>query len=330
MTKNDFYLYFHSPCFDGLVSCVITWDFLETHYGYNLKSLFPVNYDLRGKWLKKTLKENSAVVDFLYHPEAKFWADHHMTTFLSAQAREDFEDRNSECIFYKRSSPSCALLLWEHLRKAFDYRNDEYSELVKWATKIDSAAYDNVEEAIFGDTPALRIRTGLTQKDGKKLSVKLAKLLRSNSLEEVANLPEIQDTCSEIKKLTNKGLKRFEKSSKLVDNKIVFFDVDSTDVLINRYAPYYFYPNARYSLGITHSSGKATITAMRNPWLDFQSVYLGKMFEKIGGGGHRRVASAVISEARISEIQIIAAKLLREVMRRDSTNGGLPRHDQKL
>jgi nanoRNase/pAp phosphatase (c-di-AMP/oligoRNAs hydrolase) len=33
---------------------------------------------------------------------------------------------------------------------------------------------------------------------------------------------------------------------------------------------------------------------MRNPWLDFESVPLGTIFKRFGGGGHTRVASVLV------------------------------------
>ena len=66
-------LYFHSACFDGLVSAVLAWVFLETK-DWQFQGFIPVNYDVRTMWLSDPLKTPAAVVDFLYHPDADFWA----------------------------------------------------------------------------------------------------------------------------------------------------------------------------------------------------------------------------------------------------------------
>jgi hypothetical protein len=73
-------LYFHSPCFDGIASAVLAWDFLEERSGWRTPALHPVNYDVRQTWLEKLLDRPAAVVDFLYHPDVEFWADHHLTS----------------------------------------------------------------------------------------------------------------------------------------------------------------------------------------------------------------------------------------------------------
>ena len=86
-------LYFHSACFDGLVSAVLAWVFLETK-DWRFQGFIPVNYDVRTMWLSDPLKTPAAIVDFLYHPDADFWADHHPTTFLTSPVR--MTSRNGE------------------------------------------------------------------------------------------------------------------------------------------------------------------------------------------------------------------------------------------
>jgi hypothetical protein len=95
-------LYLHYPCFDGVMSAALAWDFLETSQHWTIAHAMPVNYDGSAGWLARKLPARSAVVDFLYHPGAAFWADHHATTFLSDAVRGDFEARASEFVAYDR------------------------------------------------------------------------------------------------------------------------------------------------------------------------------------------------------------------------------------
>src|SRR5206468_3131423 len=103
--------------------------------------------------------------DFLYHPQATFWADHHSTTFLSAEAERDFVRRGSPYLIYDDGADACAQLLWDRLERAFGYRNLKYAELVSWAIKTDAARYESVWEAIEGNAPALRINCTLAYGD---------------------------------------------------------------------------------------------------------------------------------------------------------------------
>ena len=312
------HLYFHSPCFDGISSCVLAWDFLEASRGWRIGELHSVNYDVRENWLSTALCGPAAVVDFLYHPQAEFWADHHLTTFLTDEAKDDFERRRNGLLTYDRQSSSCALLLWNHFLERFGYQNLRYKAMVDWADKIDSARYDSVDDAILGDAPALQIRSSLASKDGKKFSEELVRALRRDELDEVAQSPDVVRRASETEAMIQAGLDRFEASSTLEADEIVTFDVDSSDVMVSRYAPYHFYHDARYSVGVVRSTDGAAVTAMRNPWRDFPSLSLGKILEKFGGGGHQRVASVFLSGERASEAGSIRDQVLEEIRREDT------------
>jgi hypothetical protein len=62
------HLYFHAPCFDGIVSAVLLHDILSRHERHNI-ALHPVNYHLNATWVANALNRPAAVVDFLYHPD---------------------------------------------------------------------------------------------------------------------------------------------------------------------------------------------------------------------------------------------------------------------
>ena len=299
-------LYFHSPCFDGIVSAVVISDFFRARRGTDEIALHGVNYHLRHEWLTTPLKEQSIVVDFLYHPDAEFWADHHPTTFLTSQMQKHFERRSHEMHVFDASAKSCASLLSHHLRSVLDYYNHRYSELIWWADKTDSADYDSPQEAIFGDAPALQIAHSLGTRSDESYCRELVGLLSKKTPNEVAAIPSIRKQYDLSVHQTLKGLKRFEEIDeqygpriRLSEDQIAIFDVDGRGVQINRYAPFYFFPKARYSIGIVRLEESAKITAMRNPWMQFSSVPLGTVFEEVGGGGHERVGSVLLPRDKV-------------------------------
>jgi hypothetical protein len=314
-------LYFHAPCFDGIVSSVLTTDFLETTQGWRFQKFCAVGYDLRSCWMSTGLPEQSAVVDFLYHPRATFWADHHATTFITTQSRIDYQNkRGRRWLYYDERSASCASLLWQYLFISEGYRNPKYQELVEWADKIDAARYASVEEAILGQDPALRIRASLAGSKDQGYYVRLIKALRVASLDEVAEQPEVKQDSVKIQAKIEAGLQRFQNAARIDDHGIVVFDVksDDKDVIISRYAPYLLFPHARYSVGITRSSDGVKITGMRNPWREFASLPLGEIFKRFGGGGHQRVAALMLPRNRVSEAREVLEKLISEVHNNDA------------
>lgn len=313
-------LYFHSPCFDGIASSVLALDFLEGSQNWTFEELHPVNYDSRNGWLSKKLSKPFAVVDFLYHPDADFWADHHQTTFVKPSLKKTFEDGKNPYHIYGAKSGSCAKLIWRVLAQRFNYRNTRFTELVRWADKIDAARYGSVEEAISGSYPALNINRSLMITSDPDYPVWLVTQLRSHPLDEVGRLPEVVEKSNEVKTLVQVGLDRLSQTVHLDGSDIAVFDVDSSDVLINRYSPYHFFPEARYSVGMVRTNDGIKITAMRNPWRQFPSVYLGKVFERFGGGGHRRVGSVLLKDSDARKAQRVLKRLLREIRKEEASN----------
>jgi nanoRNase/pAp phosphatase (c-di-AMP/oligoRNAs hydrolase) len=124
------------------------------------------------------------------------------------------------------------------------------------------------------------------------------------------------------------GLDRFAQAAKLHDGHIIVFDVTTRkNDMISRYAPYYFFPEARYSVGIVRSPKSARITAMRNPWREFPSVHLGKIFEDFGGGGHQRVGAVILAGIRAQEAGSILAEITRRIREQDRLTEGAHARD---
>jgi hypothetical protein len=317
-------IFFHYPCFDGLVSAAIAVDFLEGTEGWRFGAYHRVNYDQKEHWLRARLSERSAVVDFLYHPQATFWADHHPTTFLDDQALQQFESdrtRPDRWLLYDRKATSCAVLLIRHLKDKLS-EPERFAEMAEWADKIDSANYSSVDEAVFGSAPALDINLALTvEADDQRFCELLLKSLRSLTLTEVSELREIRRRTTIARRRLTSGLKAVERSIRLVDGDIAVFSTNETpSASINRYSPYVFFPNALYSVALVRAKGSFKITAMRNPWLHFESIELGQLFRKYGGGGHQRVASLIIPGRKTRDPHRILQDIVSDMRKQQLTS----------
>lgn len=311
-------VYFHYPCFDGLVSAVLAWEFLERHDGWNISDFHPVDYTLQDKWLSSALKTPCAIVDFLYHPSAAFWADHHQTSLLTKAAEQDFESRKDKtCLLFDPRSPSCASLIFRHLRRSL-VNKPHFKEMVTWAEKIDSAAYSSVEEAILGDAAALRISRTLSMEDesGAQYARFLLRQLRDHDLSYVANLDDVKRREDRVRRAILSGLQSVKAKLRLEAGDVAIFDArPDGDQVISRYAPYYFAPNARYSIAVVRSPEGIRITAMRNPWRRFRSIPLGRAFARFGGGGHQRVGAVQLPFAHRNQVHHVVESLLAEMQR---------------
>jgi hypothetical protein len=320
-------IYLHYPCFDGVASAVIAANFLTGALGWKQCEVEPVDYSESAGWLERPLAERSAVVDFLYHPHAQFWADHHGTTFLTESARHDYENHvSNRILLYDAGYPSCAKLLFDTLRERLT-NEPRYRELAHWANKIDSADYSSAAEAIFGRDAAIEINLSLN--DPRAASRDYCRLLfeslLTGDIERTASLPEVRSLARSVREREERGLRVVENNIALEPSDIaVFTATQNEEATVNRYAPYLFLPNARYSVAVVGQGGTWKITAMRNPWANFASVELGEIFRGFGGGGHRRVASLLFS-GDIQGARDVQRKVVAEIQRRDSEVG----HSQK-
>ncbi|HXA84119.1 MAG TPA: hypothetical protein VNZ47_03525 [Candidatus Dormibacteraeota bacterium] len=307
-------LYFHYPCFDGVVSAALAWEFLENHKRWSVGALCPINYTVRNTWLSRELKHPCAIVDFLYHPNADFWADHHSTTMLTKEAEADYERRQSNgCLLFDDRAASCASLLFRHVGEALTGR-PHFNEMVAWAEKIDSARYASVEEAILGEAAALKINRSILFEPGTDYAQFLCKELRAHPLDYVAALDAIKIRQDEVERRIRAGLKQVEKRIRMEPGAVATFEAEqSKDEMINRYSAYYFAPDARYSIGIIHSDEGTAITAMRNPWREFPSVGLGRIFAQFGGGGHQRVGAVFVPKNESQLIPDVIKSLLSQL-----------------
>ena len=74
---------------------------------------------------------------------------------------------------------------------------------------------------------------------------------------------------------------------------VIYFDVSDLDLEgYNKFIPYYLYPDALYSVGVSASPTRAKVSVGTNPWKEAAAeVNLASLCEKYGGGGHARVAA---------------------------------------
>ena len=333
---SDGTIYVHYPCFDGLVSAAIASDFLETAKGWSIKSVQPVNYDRSPTWLETPLAPFTAIVDFLYHPVATFWADHHPTTFLTEAAKLDYEQNGvGRMLHYDRSSPSCGMLLYRVLEPQLSAPK-RFGEMALWADHIDGAQYDSVQEAIFGTSAAMTISLSLAHANNvaepgpvaeaeadQEYCEFLLAALRGSTLDGVASLPIVRSRADKIRSETQAGLDllRDKISDEPGEIAVARFEPES-GVIVSRYSPYYWRPDARYSVTLARSQKGTTIRAMRNPWRNFESVQLGQIFQQYGGGGHQRVGALVIPPDRDVDAEEIISKIVQDIRAQDAATAG--------
>lgn len=283
-------IYFHND-FDGAASAALLTDFLGKR-GDKIGRYFAVGHGSfnKNRWLALKFKNPAAVVDFLYHPSAAFWFDHHPTTFLRKEWRRKFKPSRFHC--WKADYFSAYHLVFDSLIKNFGYRPSRYfRELVVWVDIDDGARYDSAEQTIKLKESALRVSVFI-ERNAEKTAVliKLIKILGKQSLRRIADRPEIKNAVRKFREETKAVLKFYERNLRIF-GKVGFADLSGSNLVEMPFAPFYLRPELSYRLFLKRDGEKFRLSASFNPWSKKKNkIDIGKFLrEKYGGGGHYNV-----------------------------------------
>lgn len=306
-------VYFHRACFDGIASAATAAALLEKSLGETSFEFLPVDYSIRAEWETTPLAEYSCVVDFLYHPSATYWWDHHATTFVSPKSRDHYHKRQSQYIAWDPQASSCAGFIYR-LARANCPLQRHLEDTARWADKLDSATYDSPDEAVRQLSPARLIALSFVVEDTSTYYDFLIRSLLRTTVEDVASTSLCRVLCDEARRRYELGIELF-KSTASYEAGIVLYDISVRDEIIDRMIPYYLFPQANYSLGIVRTNDRLVkITCNANPWRRPSGPHIGEIFARYGGGGHRDVGSALSRDGGLDP-RLAMTEIARELHR---------------
>jgi len=288
------HVYFHSD-FDGICSAAVFSNVLRQSksVGDVAFTYIPVDYDVKTHWITKRLEQPCAIVDFLYHPDATWWFDHHETTF----ARKDWELAYQPDLqhVWRTQYKSCPRLIVDTIPDSSVKRRlrRRFSEILKWCDVIDSANYDSASQVIKMAEPALRINATLSQDRGPDYLKFLVTCIERLSLEAVCELEEVQQRFDRARRWQDAAIAHIRSTAVVKKGVAVINLVDHPD-LFHRYAAYYLWQELRFQVAIYRHGRFYKLTVSANPWLSHEGPDLGAICESYGGGGHADVAGIIL------------------------------------
>jgi len=302
-------VYFHND-FDGRASAALMLHFLRER-GDDIEHFVPVNYDLIPQWLDEHFfekhklfkgKHNPAIiVDFLYHPKAAFWFEHHPTTFKKESWQKNFKP--SKYHNFITTYPSCCHLVYDSLKNNFGWRPPRYlTELMEWLDIIDGARYRSARQTIEMKEPALMVDAFIETNEHSPKSQKwLIDLLARKPLAAIARMPEVKKAVEHMRKRNEKGAEFFEKRYQPFRTG-AFIDIRKTKLEPPHFYEPYRFPENEFSVRLSIRDGLNHIRVGRNPWLSGKPrVHIGELLRKYGGGGHQNVGGVEFRSARVAE-----------------------------
>ena len=295
-------IYFHDD-YDGRASAAVMLAFLRSK-GDMVKNFVPVDYSIERKWPTMRFERPAVIVDFLYHPKATFWFDHHTTTFLKPEWEKTFKPRKGR--YWNPNYLSCCHQVSDALKKDFDWKPPKhFKEFVKWLDIVDGARYKSAKQAVEKKEPALLIGELIdNERKGKNLEW-LIKLLAEKPLGEVVKRPEFGKLAKKLAVQNKKTIAWYHTHIEL-HGRVGFTDLTGKGIVESRFAPYYVHPKLLYSVRLKYNmDGSYHISVGANPWKRGENkVHVGKFLrERWGGGGHHEVGGAETrSRARAFEM----------------------------
>lgn len=305
---------FHDKCFDGASSAAV----FSRFYRERVEPLAQFAYTGMTHKASQPFEDGifdgdeNAIVDFKYSssPRLTWWFDHHQSAFLKPEDAEHFRNDRSGKKFYDPTYKSCTKLLATVASEKFGFDARPLAELIHWGDIIDGAQFASPEEAVGLAHPAMQLALVIEAAPEANLVPHLIPHLAELPINEIVELPL-------IKKHLGPLLERHRRSIDILReradarNGVIYFDVSDLDLEgYNKFVPYYLFPDAFYSVGVSASPVRAKISVGTNPWKEAAAdVNLAALCEKYGGGGHARVAAISLGPGDLVRARHVAKEI---------------------
>jgi hypothetical protein len=311
-------LFFHDKCFDGAASSAVFVRFYrecihedaQFHFtGMTHRARHPFTPDMFDG-------DENAIVDFKYSPSPKltWWFDHHQSAFLSAADAEHFKHDHSGKKFYNPEYRSCTKFLADVAAERFGFNAAPLAELVHWGDVIDGAQYPDANTAVGLAEPAMKLALVIEAAPEEDLVPRLIPEMARRPLAEMIELPEVRRHLGPLLERHQRSVEIFRQRAKM-EGGVIYFDVSEDELEgYNKFIPYYLFPSAVYSVGVSASHLRSKVSVGSNPWtIEPIEHNLAALCERYGGGGHARVAAISLEPGDVARARQVAQAIAAEL-----------------
>jgi len=311
---------FHDRCFDGTSSAAIFTRFYRERINPEAQFLYTgMTHKASQPFEEGTFDgDENAIVDFKYSssPKLTWWFDHHQSAFLKPEDVEHFRQDHSGKKFYDPTYKSCTKFLSDIASEKFGFDAKPLADLIKWGDIIDGAQFASAEVAVGLAEPAMKLALVIEAAPEPNICIQLIPELAYRSLSEMIELPI-------VKKHLDTLLERHRRSLDIMRERadsrggVIYFDVSDLDLEgYNKFIPYFLFPDALFSVGVSASPTRAKVSVGTNPWKDVPpEINLASLSEKYGGGGHARVAAISFGPGDLVRARQVAKEIAATLRR---------------
>jgi len=305
---------FHDKCFDGASSAAIFSRFYRERIEPDAQFFYTGMTHKASQPFEDGIfdGDENAVVDFKYSssPRLTWWFDHHQSAFLKPEDAEHFRQDRSGKKFYDPTYKSCTKFLATIASEKFGFDARPLADLIHWGDIIDGAQFASPEEAVGLAQPAMQLALVIEAAPEANLVPQLIPYLSELPIDEIVELPLIKKHLGPLLERHRRSIDILRERADYRDG-VIYFDVSDLDLEgYNKFVPYYLFPDALYSVGVSASPVRAKISVGTNPWKEASAeVNLAAVCEKYGGGGHARVAAISLGPGDLVRARQIAKEI---------------------
>jgi hypothetical protein len=318
-------VFYHDKCFDGACSASLFTRFhrecIDPTASYSYHGLVHRAGALFDEG--EFAGDQNAIVDFKYSasPRITWWFDHHLSAFLTPQDQQHFLacKQNPVCASRKFFDPkytSCTSFIAHIASTQFSFDTAPVADLIHWADIVDGALYESPDSAVEMAAPAMKLTLIIEATQESAFIPRLIPLLTEMPLAEILAQTFVSELLPPLLERHREAIDLIRDRAEERDGTI-FFDISDHRLEgFNKFIPYYLYPNAIYSIGLSRSSFRTKVAVGSNPWTKAdpsKMVNLATVCERYGGGGHARVGAISFPPDRGDEARIAAAEIVAEL-----------------
>lgn len=322
-------VFYHDKCFDGACSASLFTRFhrecVAPGASYEYQGLVHRAGALFDE--REFTGDENAIVDFKYSSSDRitWWFDHHLSAFLTPEDQQHFLEcqRDPVCGAHKFFDPdytSCTSFLAYIGATRFGFNTAPVAELIRWADIVDGAQYESPEAAVEMAAPAMKLTLIIESIQDPAFIPRLIPLLTEMPLPEILSQPFVADLLPPLLDRHQQALELIRSRADQRDGTIFFDITDHPLEGFNKFIPYYLFPQATYSIGLSKSSFRTKVAVGSNPWTKAdpeKMVNLAAICERYGGGGHARVGAISFPPDREEQARLAAGEIVAELRARD-------------
>ena len=292
----------HAACFDGAASAAVFTAFYRDCVRADATFVYlPKAHQQGDPFVDEDFAaDDSAIVDFRYstHPALGWFFDHHVSAFQLPGQRAHFEADHSGRRFHDSAAPSCTGYIADVARDRFAWDASAHTELLRWATLIDTASFPDPGMPVELEEPALQLMTFVEQNRDRTTAVRFIADLLDTPLTTLAKADYVRSVVDPALEVHRRDIELMRRRLR-VERGVATYDLsDQPPRAYNKFIAYSLHPQIRYLVGVSRGpDGSHKLSVGYNPWLpaEDRTHDIAALCEQLGGGGHPYVGGATFT-----------------------------------